>query len=103
MTDDEANELLTSPAADAFAIALDLLGWMIVPQDRSNNRWPMNEPSPDCPPWADAAPSGADAAQASENPDAEMECAIMQGIAERKAEPLPEPTLTPAKRPPCPD
>jgi hypothetical protein len=54
MTEEEANNLLVSPDADAFAKALDLFGWQIVPQDRrSNMRWQLNAPAEDCPPWAD--------------------------------------------------
>jgi hypothetical protein len=65
---DDANELLSSPAADEFAKALDLLGWMIVQQKNfyidertgaldlirpDGRRWLMNGVSNDCPPWAD--------------------------------------------------
>jgi hypothetical protein len=54
-----AFDLLCSPEADDFARALDLHGWMIVvkPQyvfdDGSSARWLMNEPSDNCPGWAD--------------------------------------------------
>jgi hypothetical protein len=56
---DEALALLFSPEADDFARALDMLGWMIVVRpeyvydDGSSARWLMNEPSDNCPDWAD--------------------------------------------------
>ena len=44
---DEANELVDGPQAEAFARALDVLGWMIVEQPNPNgvfsgNRWPLD-------------------------------------------------------------
>jgi hypothetical protein len=54
-----AFDLLCSPEADDFARALDLQGWMIVVKpeylfdDGSGARWLMNEPSDNCPAWAD--------------------------------------------------
>jgi hypothetical protein len=54
----EAEALLASPEADAFARALDLQGWKIVVKDEYAEpgvvyRWLMNEPSDNCPAWAD--------------------------------------------------
>jgi hypothetical protein len=49
-----AFDLLMSPEADDFARALDMLGWKIVSQaDTDGRRWFMNEPSDNCPAWAD--------------------------------------------------
>ena len=58
LTEDTASDLLSSPAADDFAKALDLCGWMIVCKPEFFDswrppRWPMNKPSRDCPAWAD--------------------------------------------------
>ena len=52
---DWANYVLWSVDEDAVAKALDELGWMIVlkPEYDDGHRWPMNEPSADCPVWAD--------------------------------------------------
>jgi hypothetical protein len=45
--DDTAIELICGPLGDAITIALDRLGWKIVPQHPSDNdRWLMHEPSP---------------------------------------------------------
>jgi hypothetical protein len=45
---------LTEPLGDAFAKALDKLGWMIVvqPGETGKLRWPCMW-SPDCPSWAE--------------------------------------------------
>ena len=52
--DDRAIELICGPLGDAITIALDRLGWKIVPQHPSDNdRWVMHEPSPLRPAWAD--------------------------------------------------
>jgi hypothetical protein len=46
--------VLMSPAADEFAIALDLCGWMTVQQPQfGDGRWFMNYRSDACPEWAD--------------------------------------------------
>ena len=52
---DERLEGADAPAeADAFAIALDRCGWMIVQQPQfGDRRWFMNYPSDACPEWAD--------------------------------------------------
>ena len=44
---------ISGPKADAFARALDLFGWMIVPQPQGDDgqRWPMD--GPPCPSWAE--------------------------------------------------
>jgi hypothetical protein len=58
---DEAETLLCGPLADAFTIALDRLGWMIVIQPQYDNapsgtpRWRMHKPSLCRPVWADRA------------------------------------------------
>ena len=52
--DDRAIELICGPLGGAITIALDRLGWTIVPQHPSDNdRWVMHEPSPLRPAWAD--------------------------------------------------
>jgi hypothetical protein len=53
--DSDALALLLSPSADRFALALDRMGWMIVPQPgaQSHKRWFMNTPPKHCPDWAD--------------------------------------------------
>jgi hypothetical protein len=51
--------LLCGREADVFAKALDAHDWMIVPQPHCSDqdvRWVMNEPSADCPSWADNGP-----------------------------------------------
>jgi hypothetical protein len=61
---DDARDLLINAAADDFARALDLCGWMIVPQPEYASypdglwkpKWRMNHRSPDCPAWAHNAP-----------------------------------------------
>src|SRR5262245_64963896 len=61
---DDARDLLINAAADDFARALDLCGWMIVPQPEYASypdglwkpKWRMNYSSPDCPVWAANAP-----------------------------------------------
>jgi hypothetical protein len=52
----EAEEILSSPKADVFAWALDMLGWKIVSQyppdfPGQDVRWPLNDPLPDRIPW----------------------------------------------------
>jgi hypothetical protein len=47
---DIATARISGPKADAFARALDLCGWMIVPQ-LGDGRWPMETDGP-CPSWA---------------------------------------------------
>ena len=51
-----ANNLTNSPEADAFAKALDVLGWKIVRQHLSHGekapRWPLHCRYDDCPDWA---------------------------------------------------
>ena len=58
--EDVALDLVLSRKGDAFVRALDLLGWMIVPQPGSApRRWPMGRPGA-CPSWAEPVgpPSG---------------------------------------------
>ena len=53
---DPASDLLSTPEADKFAKAWEMLGWMIVQQDPDGSgfrRWLMNGISNDCPSWAD--------------------------------------------------
>jgi hypothetical protein len=53
--EDHTWDLISGPAADVFARALDHFGWMIAPQeDNPNPRWCMDEPRPS---WADSFPS----------------------------------------------
>jgi hypothetical protein len=52
-----AADLINSPDVDLLVRALDDFGWMIVPQDSDDDRrWCMNEPSSNCPSWADNEP-----------------------------------------------
>jgi hypothetical protein len=60
--DREANErlaetLLSRPGADDYAVALDQIGFKIVPQSRwlANERWLMNGDPVLCPQWATGA------------------------------------------------
>jgi hypothetical protein len=50
---DEAFELLDSYDADLFALALDTLGWKIVPKEPDCRKWPLHAHHSDCPEWAD--------------------------------------------------
>jgi hypothetical protein len=42
---------LSDPSVDSLAIALDALGYMIVPQDGHAEKWALIEHAPVCPSW----------------------------------------------------
>jgi hypothetical protein len=48
-----AEALLCAAAADDFAIAVDLVGWQLVPQDATlaGDKWPLLERKPLVPQW----------------------------------------------------
>jgi non-ribosomal peptide synthetase component F len=49
-----ANELILGTGnSDDIAIALHLMGWKIVQIDGDDRQWPMSEPHPLNPPWAE--------------------------------------------------
>ena len=49
----QAEDRLSGLEAEAFARALDVLGWKIVSQDDDTHKWPMDPEYGPVPEWAD--------------------------------------------------